>query len=143
MIYRIDVRTRERGGKLVIDPVGETVRHQIREFGIDVGPVKTSRIFLFDTEARRDDVARAARELLADPLVEDAELVEGHAGDNGASRIEIHLKPGVMDPVAASTVMALGDMSINVKEVRTGRAYVIEGKVREEDLKQIAARVLA
>src|SRR3954464_12072564 len=120
MIYRIDVRTRVRGGNRVIDPVGDAVRHQIQEFGIDVGPVQTSRIFLLDTAARRDDVAKAARELLADPLVEDAELVEGGRSENGSSRIEIHLKPGVMDPVAASTVMALGDMNIDVREVRTG-----------------------
>src|SRR5207245_4984099 len=58
-------------------------------------------------------------------------------------RIEIHLKPGVMDPVAASTEMAIRDMGLPVKEVRTGRAYLIEGDLPRAELEQIAAKVLA
>src|SRR6188508_3392403 len=113
MIYRIDVRTTPaaRGGEGAADPVGEALRHQIAEFGSDVGPIETSRIFLIDTDADTADVARVARELLADPVVERAELVppapvadsdgDGeHASDGHESRIEVHLKPGVMDPVA-------------------------------------------
>src|SRR5579884_732340 len=105
MIYRIDVRTTplSRGGQAAVDPVGEAVRHQIQEFGARVGPITTLRIFLIDTDSSRPDVERAASELLADPVVERAELVEGDGRDEAQSRIEIHLKPGVMDPVAAST----------------------------------------
>ena len=31
--------------------MGEALRHQIAEFGSDVGRIETSRIFLIDTEA--------------------------------------------------------------------------------------------
>ena len=142
MIYRIDVRTMSpaRGGQ---DPVGESVRRQIEEFGTSVGPITTSRIFLIDTPAGRQDVARAAEKLLADPIIEQATFADARSDDDGQSRIEIHLKPGVMDPVAASTEMALRDMGLDVKEVRTGRAYLIEGKIAEAELQRIAARVLA
>jgi len=58
--------------------------------------------------------------LLADPVVESAQLVREAMKDNGCSRIEVHLKPGVMDPVAASTEMAIRDMGFDVKEVRHG-----------------------
>ena len=145
MIYRIDVRIAQPagGGVAAVDPLGEGVRHQIREFGADVGPITTTRIFLIDSSARRDQIARAAGELLADPIVEQATVIEGPASDDGKSRIEIHLKPGVMDPVAASTEMALRDMDIDVKQVRTGRAYVIEGKIPPDELRRIASRVLA
>src|SRR6478736_9466134 len=106
MIYRIDVRQGglAREGETGVDPVGEAIRHQIREFGTAVGPITTRRIFLIDTDADEQQVARVAGELLADPIVEEAELVKpGPRGrDEGVSRIEIHLKPGVMDPVAAS-----------------------------------------
>src|SRR5690606_5641029 len=104
-----------------------------------------SRIFLIDTDADRSALRRAANELLADPIVEQAELIERQTRpmDNGRSRIEIHLKPGVMDPVAASTEMALADMGIKVREVRTGRAYLIEGKVPQDRLRYIAERVPA
>src|SRR5690242_10832511 len=127
MIYRIDVRTvlAAREGAAGSDPVGEAVCHQIQEFGTSVGPITTSRIFLIDTTAPESQVARAARELLADPIIERADVMSAAPHDNGHSRIEIHLKPGVMDPVAASTELALRDMGIEVKEVRTGRAYLI------------------
>src|SRR3954447_19865575 len=143
MIYRIDVRTKaEQGG---MDRTGEGVGREIAELGTRVGPITTWRIFLVDTEASRAEVQRAARELLADPGGEEAALVEGGkaaaGGDKG--RIEIHLKPGVMDPVAASTEMALADMGLKVREVRTGRAFVIDGAVERAELQRIAGRVLA
>ena len=149
MIYRIDVRTAPpaRGAEAAGDPVGEAVRQQIKEFGTHVGPVATRRIFLIDTDAGAQQVQRVARELLADPIVEQAEIIDAKAqataGRNGQSRIEIHLKPGVMDPVAASTEMAIRDMGLPVNEVRTGRAYLIEGDVPKPELEQIAAKVLA
>src|SRR5687768_12863451 len=110
MIYRIDVRTTgaARGGNAAVDPVGEALRHQIAEFGSNVGAIETARIFLVDSDADTAEIARAARGLLADPIAERAELVvPGEQDDEGHSRIEIHLKPGVMDPVAASTEMGL------------------------------------
>src|SRR3954447_10068902 len=102
MIYRIDVRTTPlaRGGEAAVDPVGEAVRHQIAEFGRSVGPITTRRIFLIDSDGSRQQVEDIADKLLADTVVEQAELVGGAPNDNGTSRIEIHLKPGVMDPVA-------------------------------------------
>ena len=147
MIYRIDVRTlpsaRDMGAGT--DPVGEAVRQQIKEFGTTIGPVSTRRIFLIDTDADESQVRRIAQELLADPIVEQADLIQAtrQPEQNGHSRIEIHLKPGVMDPVAASTEMAIRDMGLAAKEVRTGRAYLIDGQVPRAELEQIASKVLA
>jgi phosphoribosylformylglycinamidine synthase II len=141
MIYRIDVRTRASQGE--IDRAGEAVRREIAELGTSVGPIATWRIFLLDTPASREDVSRVASELLADPVVEEARSVEGHVTDPGKSRIEIHLKPGVMDPVADSTEMAIRDMGLSIREVRTGRAFVIDGVVDRAELQRIAGRVLA
>jgi phosphoribosylformylglycinamidine synthase II len=144
MIYRIDVgaalRPREGASG---DAVGESIRQQIAEWGVKVGPISTRRIFLLDTDAGDRQVEAIARELLADPVVESAQVVREAMNDNGCSRIEVHLKPGVMDPVAASTEMAIRDMGFDVKEVRTGRAYLIEGKLAREELERIASRVLA
>ena len=98
-----------------MDPVGEAIRHQIDEFGTNVGPIATAPDLPDRHRRRRASRCSASRgELLADPIVEQAELV-GRAGRNGrqgTSRIEIHLKPGVMDPVAASTEMAIRDMGL-------------------------------
>jgi phosphoribosylformylglycinamidine synthase II len=141
MIYRIDVRTRAKQGE--IDRAGDAVRREIAELGTAVGPIATWRIFLLDTPASRQDVARVASELLADPVVEEAKAIEAHIADPGKSRIEIHLKPGVMDPVADSTEMAIRDMGLSIREVRTGRAFVIDGVVDRSELQRIAGRVLA
>src|SRR5213075_207005 len=103
-------------------------------------------IFLIDVDAEEGQVRRVASELLADPIVEEAEVTSSTAplnGDTTGSRIEIHLKPGVMDPVATSTEMAIRDMGIAVREVRTGRAYLIDDRVSRNELERIASRVLA
>src|SRR5207245_1257814 len=125
------------------DAVGESIRQQIAEWGVKVGPISTRRIFLVDTDADEREVQEIARQLLADPVVESAQVVREVEKDNGCSRIEVHLKPGVMDPVAASTEMAIRDMGFDVKEVRRGRAYRIEGQLLREELERIASRVLA
>jgi phosphoribosylformylglycinamidine synthase II len=145
MIYRIDVRTTPaaRGGAAAVDPVGEALRHQIQELGLTSGAIASSRVFLLDTTADRAAVERAAGELLIDPVVESAQLILEPPADTGKSRIEIHLKPGVMDPVAESTEMALRDLGISISEVRTGRAYLIDGTIGREQLQRIASRVLA
>jgi phosphoribosylformylglycinamidine synthase len=134
MIHRIDVRAKGES-----DSLGETVRHQIAEFGADVGPIAAYRIFLIDSPAKPAELQRIASELLADPIVETASAVD----PSQSHRIEIHLKPGVMDPVAASTEMAIRDMGIAVNEVRTGRAYVMQHAVDRGELQRIASRVLA
>src|SRR5688572_28732707 len=103
MIHRIDVRTllpAREGTDAAIDPVGESIRQQIMEFGPDVGPITTRRIFLIDSDASESDVRRIAIELLADPIVEEAQIV-ARGQKTAGSRILIHLKPGVTDPVAA------------------------------------------
>jgi len=124
MIYRIDVRA--RGGN---DPLGDSIRQQIRDLGKKVESVQTSRIFLLDTDADAARVRRIAGELLADPVVETAEIFSGNSNDEQASRIEVHLKPGVMDPVAASTEMAVRDFGVEVRQVRTGRACLIRPRM--------------
>src|SRR4051812_22136703 len=108
MIHRIDVRMLPlaREGAAGLDPVGQSLRHQIQEFAPDPPAITTSRIFLIDTDANRDELEGAARMLLADAIVESAQLSEASLKDDSDhSRIEIHLKPGVMDPVASSTEM--------------------------------------
>jgi phosphoribosylformylglycinamidine synthase II len=135
MIFRIDVRT-----TAAVDPAGQSLRNQIREIGISVGAIQTYRVFLIDAESSDRDVQSLAISLLCDPIVETAETF---STSTSQSRIEVHLKPGVMDPVAASTEAALRDLGVNVNQVRTGRAFVFDGSVSKADLSTIASRILA
>jgi phosphoribosylformylglycinamidine synthase subunit PurSL len=147
MIYRIDVAgtATARTGQSGADPLGNALAQQIREFATLAGPIRTRRIFLIDTDASEEQVRRIAGELLADPVVESAQLAAQVASTapSGSALIEIHLKPGVMDPVAASTEMAIRDMGLDVHEVRTGRAYLFDTPLQRETLEQIAGKVLA
>ncbi len=140
MIYRIDVFPAQIA--TTSDHSGEAVRRQIAEFGVEVGKVSTRRVFFIDSHAPREHIQKIADVLLADPVVEKAEIVTAAPADAG-SRIEVHLKPGVMDPVAASTEMAIRDLGIAVNEVRTGRVYLFESKLDKEILERIATRILA
>ncbi len=137
MVHRIDIRTRGQ------DPAAHAVRQQIAEFLPNLGDVTTSRIFLIDTDAAGPQLRQVADELLADPIVEAADVMTAAPADGERSRIEIHLKPGVMDPVATSTEMAIRDIGLGVREIRTGRSFVLNMKVPPEQLKSIASRVLA
>ena len=161
MIHRIDVTTRApggapaRGGPPSADPLGEAVRRQMAEAlplgpggeAGDVGPVEASRVYLIDADADPIDVARVAAALLADPVVERAavhgEAASGANEGSGAAVIEVHLKPGVMDPVAASVGRAARDAGLDVREVRTGRAYRFARPVDRDTLDLLARRVLA
>jgi phosphoribosylformylglycinamidine synthase len=136
MIHRIDVR------ELDGDSLGNSVRQQILELGSDAGAVSTRRIFLIDTDAQTQTIRQAADELFADPIVERFDLVERPPADTG-SRIEVHLKPGVMDPVAASAEMVLRDRGVAVRQIRTGKAFLLEKHLDRPTLQRIASRVLA
>ncbi len=141
MVYRIDVSSRpEKDG---IDPQGAAIRSQIQQTGADPGSIRVSRVFFIDTPAPRPAVERVANELLADPVTEQAMIVEAAPDDSGKSRIEVHFKPGVMDPVAASTEMAIRDMGIDVVEVRTGRAFVFDQPHPRDTLQSISRQSLA
>ncbi|MGD0462790.1 MAG: phosphoribosylformylglycinamidine synthase subunit PurS [Tepidisphaeraceae bacterium] len=138
MIHRIDVRARDGN-----DPLGAAICQQICDLGKPVASVQSSRIFLLDSDADPAAVARIARELLADPIVESAEIFNPRRLSAAKSRIEVHLKPGVMDPVAASTEMAVRDLGLGARQVRTGRAFLIDPQLDRRDLETLAARILA
>lgn len=142
MIYRIDVGACP--DQATQDPHAAAVAQQVRELGHDLGRVESWRIFYVEAPALTpDQLDRLRRELLADPIVEHAQLVTDAPPANGGSWLEVHLKPGVMDPVAASTEMAIRDMGLRVTQVRTGRAYRFEKSLPAEQLRSIARRVLA
>lgn len=142
MVYRIDVWTHPRSSAAA-DPQSSAVRSQIQQMGIDPGETRVFRVFFIDTPASREEVQRIADELLADPVVEQTCVVDDVPPDASKCRIEVHLKPGVMDPVAASTEMAIRDMGLPVTQVRTGRAYLFSASLTPQQLQTIARQCLA
>ncbi|MCL2700408.1 MAG: phosphoribosylformylglycinamidine synthase subunit PurS [Phycisphaerae bacterium] len=145
MIHRIDVRPRQAFG----DPHAAGVFHQVRELGIDAATaVRSGRLFFLYGDLDATAADRVARELLIDPVVEEYSVERSEDATQGDARtqaglIEVHLKPGVMDPVAASTEQAIRDMGLAVSSVRTGRRYEFDGAVSDAQRDAIARRLLA
>jgi phosphoribosylformylglycinamidine synthase subunit PurSL len=142
MTHRIEVYTHAQ----FLDVHGQDIMADIHQLGLTtVAAVQSIRLFLLEGEIDSDSLNRIARELLVDPVSEQYCLgqLPAPAGIAQASLIEVHLKPGVTDPVAASTLMAIEDMGLNVESVRTGRKYIILGHLNDQQKQMIAQKVLA
>jgi len=138
MIHRVEVRVREQ----FQDPRAEGVLAQIRELGIEsVTAVRAARLFFLAGQLSEPDARRVAAELLADPVFEEFSL--GESDGSGSGVVEVHLKAGVMDPVAASAEKAIADMHLACESVRTARRYELAGRVGKQQRASIARRLLA
>ncbi len=141
MIWRVDVtHCPNRNDR---DAQADAIESQLSQFlGRPSGHVASRRIFLIDSDSPRPDIQRAARSLLADPIVEHADIHEIAPSHYAPSLLEIHLKPGVMDPVAASTEQALLGIGLSVRAVRTGRAFTFSQTIEPQLLTDFARKFL-
>jgi len=138
MIYRVEVCGKDGGD-------GEAVRAAALEAGVVADTVTAKRVFFIDSSDDFDTVRHRALPLLADSVVETGELLtptQMTAVGHVEGLLEIHLKPGVMDPVAASTEVALRQAGLVVAAVRTGRAYRFSPAPTAAQLTQLGSRVL-
>jgi len=104
--------------------------------------------YLVQGRLTEDDVHRLAAQLLADQIVERAEIAP--LGDrrwtdavDGLPRL-VHVlpKPGVMDPVALSATEAAADAGFDVEAIRTFTKYWLPD-ISEQSLETLCRRVLA
>jgi len=139
MIHRIEVWPRAGHS----DPHAAGIAVQGRELGVSgLTDVRSARLFFVQGALTDEQLERLGGELLADPVTEQA--VIGNSDDAGAAAVvEVHLKPGVMDPVAASAEMAARDMGLPVEAVRTARRYVLVGTLTDEQRDRLTRRLLA
>jgi phosphoribosylformylglycinamidine synthase len=135
------------------DPEGESVLAAIRELEIEgVESVRSGRGFLLSPELAREVLERAAREFLADALLDEARIYAPRASPPAAparwSRILVMRKPGVMDPVALTvqrTLLRTGIVPADAApgfRVATFRVFELRGALSPATLAAIGARVL-
>lgn len=122
-IYRIEISTITKTG-----PSDHAIARRFQATGLQsVTGVDESRLFFLEGELSPKDIDLALS-LLVDPVAEKAFVTataaEIRAPAAGAA-IEVHLKPGVMDPAAESTLAELQAEGIPVRSVRTARRYVL------------------
>ncbi|HEX3996942.1 MAG TPA: phosphoribosylformylglycinamidine synthase subunit PurL [Pirellulales bacterium] len=115
--------------------------------------VTTANGFLIQGELDADAVGRVARHLLADAVVErfmiapvgDPQLAEpplANPRSHCNRLVHVMPKPGVMDPVAQSTLAAIRDFGLPVEAVRTLRKYWFDLPAGD-GLHTLAAKLLA
>ncbi|GJQ26451.1 MAG: phosphoribosylformylglycinamidine synthase subunit PurL [Phycisphaerae bacterium] len=115
------------------DPVGKSTVQTLHGFGIrSVRDVHVSSLYLVSLAGSIPDSRQLARriatELLSDRVSQEFSIRgEGQKVDDPPEgvAIEVFPRPGVMDPVAQSTLAAIRAMGIACDNVRTGRRYVL------------------
>ncbi len=130
-VHRVEVWT--RAGEL--DPLGERALAEARA-ELDVPPTSAAgaRVYLIEAALSEAQVAELAEALLADPVSQRAVVGVADVGPGGdgagevaTAVIEVHHKPGVMDPVAESTrdaaTEAVAGLERDVIDVRTAVRY--------------------
>ncbi len=107
------------------DTAGKNIASEARDLGLDANlTVAAAHGFLLQGNLSQDQAQQATR-LLADSITEsttvakvgDPQLANGRGGLT--QLVHVLPKPGVMDPVALSTLQALQDMSLPVEQVTT------------------------
>jgi phosphoribosylformylglycinamidine synthase len=133
------------------DPAGTQALAAARELGLaSITAVRMGRGYLFPPALGRERIEGIVRELLADPVVDEARVTEPGAEPRRAStvhRILVARKPGVMDPVALTIERSLrrDGLAGELAElfVTTFRAWEIAGDPRAPELSELARRTLA
>jgi len=143
-LWEIDIHPATRE----VDRTALRVAAAARELGLaDDLHVAAARTFLVQAaNLDRAKVERLAGELVADSVVENTvigEVTDPSLLDPQSSHcITVLLKPGVMDPVAQSTLAAAADLGVPLEAVSTARKYWFAG-INEAAARRIGERLLA
>ena len=103
--------------------------------------VASARGFLLEGDLAESEQTRLAAEILADPLVEEAEVRP--AGARPGQYYTVLLKPGVMDPVALTVLDTAKMLGIRLAAVRTFRRYFGPPEIGSADRDILFRKVLA
>ncbi len=133
-----------------LDAQGAAVLRSIHELGLTgVTRAAFSRLYLLEGPLAEAQVRRIAEELLTDPITERFSLLRGGddrdlPGEGFDACIEVHLKGGVMDPVAASALAAVADMGLAAQRlvISTARLYRLAGLQSAAQAETVARRLL-
>ncbi len=142
-VYRVEIGLRAG----LPDPAGLEAHEILAEAGLaGLKAVRVLRSFYLRGALGPDDVTRAARDVLADPVQEDfavredLELPQGPGGD--PVLVTVLRKAGVTNPEAESARIALEGIGLDVHDVQSARTYLIWAKASEDDILDAASRAL-
>ncbi|MBL8877590.1 MAG: hypothetical protein JNG88_00595 [Phycisphaerales bacterium] len=141
-IFRIEVASRDgEEGNPALTAVFQRV-------GLEsVSAVHESRLFLIDGDIEINAIHDRVLPLLVDPVTEIAGVAASAAEipqpASGSVSIEVHLRPGVTDPTAETTLAELRAQDVAAHTIRTARRYVLAGVASAEAAAAAALRCVA
>ncbi|TWU20431.1 Phosphoribosylformylglycinamidine synthase subunit PurL [Novipirellula galeiformis] len=132
-----------------VDREAKRTTEEIHELGLhDHLDIDFARSFLIQGDFAHGEAVQLANTLLVDAVTERAvvaiagqDVLNEPPGDN-LTLVNVLPKPGVMDPVAASTIAAAKDIGFNVDAVRTMRKFWLD-EVGDSVLDSICRRALS
>jgi len=133
------------------DPDAAGLAVAVAELGIEgLTGARCGRGYLLPPGLDPERAARIARELLADPVLDEVRLIPPRTAPSAAPcdhRILVARRPGVMDPVALTVERALMRTGLVPAGedvlVTTFQAWELEGELSAAELATLAQRVLA
>jgi len=134
-IHRIEVRVRSG----LADPRADRLMARARDAGIALAGARAAKVYLLEGDLDEASVDRIRDSLLTDPV---AETSNPGAVEASGVVIEIHPRPGVMDPAAQSVEDAVRSLTGEVVRVQTGERYDLVG-IDAANAMRLAERALA
>ncbi|MEM1356245.1 MAG: AIR synthase-related protein [Planctomycetota bacterium] len=140
-VVRIEVRTAVGHA----DPIADRARAAAADQLPQGTSINAARVFLIEAALDDGQARHIAQKLLTDPVNQSTHLGTAPSPD-GASLLEVHYKPGVMDPVAESTRDAICEMITSLDPdsvyVATGERYDIVTDADDPTLLRFAETAL-
>ncbi|MBH06864.1 MAG: phosphoribosylformylglycinamidine synthase [Phycisphaeraceae bacterium] len=142
-VHRIEVRPL----KGQPDPAGSAVLDEAKRICPTILEISTTKIFLIEAALDPSELECIGTELLTDSVNQSHAIGATHPQSNQTT-IEVHYKPGVMDPVAESTRQAIVEMlphlEIDDIQVCTAQRYdLISEDLDSKTIDKLARACLA
>jgi phosphoribosylformylglycinamidine synthase len=119
---------------------GAELAARARLLGLPVEAIDELRVVHLQGEADEARVLELAGRLLADPVGQWVRLRHHHPAPGIV--VETGLRPGVTDREAAELVRAAAELGTPLTDAAVGRRFVIRGELTEDQVHQLAAKVL-
>jgi phosphoribosylformylglycinamidine (FGAM) synthase PurS component len=128
----------------VVDHRGEAIRKECAHAGLKgVKKVRAAQAYEIAGTLSAVEVQRLADKVLADPVTQEAVLLEKAGGIAGARRAWVWPKTGVSDPVADTVRLAAKDVKIDgITTVRSGQVFDFSGALADDAVRRFCEEYL-
>src|SRR6266702_3903485 len=105
--------------------------------------ISTSQLYYLTGQLTPTQLDHLTRQLLIDPVTQEAELAQKQEMDSTAHLVDIFFHQGVTDTLAESVLTGASMLGITtLKHVETGRRYIFDKRLSEEEVRFITNELL-